>query len=104
MSNETTPMSRDAYIQAMAISGNQLVDDKDKAHATALAGDTYRVGVMNAKRLGEIIVGMAVLSQDNDRIAAAVENAAEMEKSKQQLADQKEDEADKTYERDKTSE
>lgn len=44
MSEKYTPISKEAYIEATGIVGDQLVDDPDKAHEMAKAEDRARFG------------------------------------------------------------
>jgi len=66
MSKEESPKTtREEYIKATGISGDKLVDDIDKAHEMAKAGNVDRTIAANAKRAGKVIVENA-LAIDNE--------------------------------------
>lgn len=64
MSEKFTPISKEAYIEATGIVGDQLVDNPDKAHEMAKAEDPARFGA-SIYRLAAKLEG----SFTNDRIS-----------------------------------
>lgn len=67
MSEKFTPISKEAYIEATGIVGDQLVDNPDKAHELAKAEDRARFGA-SIYRLAAKLEG----SFANDRISPTI--------------------------------
>ena len=67
MSEKYTPISKEAYIEATGIVGDQLVDDPDKAHEMAKAEDRARFGASIYRLAAKLEDSFA-----NDRISPTI--------------------------------